>query len=122
MSQQNNRSRVIDPANRLTDDSTYNYSYDNNGNLTQKTDKLTGKVTTYSYDAEDRLVNVIPATSVIPAEAGIQSITYAYDPLDRRIQKNVNGAITKYVYDNEDITVEYDGNNNLTASYTHGPQ
>jgi len=33
----------------------------------------------------------------------------------------VNGTITKYVYDNEDIIAEYDGNNQLIASYTHGP-
>lgn len=29
--------------------------------------------------------------------------------------------ITKYVYDNEDIIFEFDGNDSLIASYTHGP-
>ncbi|MCX5719089.1 MAG: hypothetical protein NT055_03830, partial [Nitrospirae bacterium] len=42
------------------------------------------------------------------------------DSFGRRIEKNVNGTITKYVYDNEDIITEYDGNNQLIASYTHG--
>ncbi|MBI4356064.1 MAG: hypothetical protein HY597_06430 [Candidatus Omnitrophica bacterium] len=47
--------------------------------------------------------------------------TYAYDALGRRIEKNVNGAITRYVYDQEDILAEYDGTNTLQAKYTHGP-
>jgi RHS repeat-associated protein len=41
--------------------------------------------------------------------------------LGRRIEKNVNGKITRYVYDNEDIILEYDGENRLVAEYIHGP-
>jgi YD repeat-containing protein len=37
------------------------------------------------------------------------------------IEKDVDGRITRYVYDLEDILLEYDGNNTLTARYTHGP-
>jgi len=32
----------------------------------------------------------------------------------------VNGTITTYVYDNEDIVMEYDGPGNITTKYTHG--
>jgi len=32
----------------------------------------------------------------------------------------VVGAVTRYVYDNEDVVLEYDGSNVLQASYTHG--
>ena len=46
---------------------------------------------------------------------------YVYDSLDRRIQKNANGALTRYVYDGADILLEYDGLNVLLARYTHGP-
>jgi RHS repeat-associated protein len=42
-------------------------------------------------------------------------------PLGRRIQKNINGAITKYVYDEEDIIAELDPNSAYTSIYTHGP-
>ena len=34
--------------------------------------------------------------------------------LGRRIQKDVNGTITRYVYDNEDILFEYDANSGDT--------
>jgi RHS repeat-associated protein len=47
--------------------------------------------------------------------------THRYDGLGRRIEKNVNGKITRYVYDNEDIILEYDGENRLVAEYIHGP-
>jgi len=47
--------------------------------------------------------------------------TYKYDPFGRRIEKNVNGTITKYLYDNEDILLEYDATNTVMARYTHGP-
>jgi RHS repeat-associated protein len=48
-------------------------------------------------------------------------ISYKYDGLGRRIEKNVDGKITRYVYDNEDIILEYDGEGNLIAKYIHGP-
>jgi RHS repeat-associated protein len=48
-------------------------------------------------------------------------ISYKYDGLGRRIEKNVDGKITRYVYDNEDIILEYDGEGNLIAEYIHGP-
>ncbi|MFH1062627.1 MAG: RHS repeat-associated core domain-containing protein [Candidatus Omnitrophota bacterium] len=66
----------------------------------------------YTYDSEDQLINISsPGTSV----------SYRYDALGRRIEKDVDGQITKYVYDGEDIIAEYDANNNIIARYTHGP-
>lgn len=105
---------IVDIANRLADDGTFTYTYDNNGNMIKKTDKTTGEITNFIYDAEDRLIEgTVPARGLY--------LKYAYDPLGRRIQKNVNGTVTKYIYDNEDIIAEYDGDNNLTARYLHGP-
>jgi RHS repeat-associated protein len=46
---------------------------------------------------------------------------YRYDGLGRRIQKDVDGVVTRYVYDREDILLEYDGADVLLARYTHGP-
>jgi RHS repeat-associated protein len=48
------------------------------------------------------------------------TVTYRYDGLGRRIEKNVNGVITRYVYDKEDILSEFNGSNSLIAKYTHG--
>ena len=46
---------------------------------------------------------------------------YRYDGLGRRIEKDVDGVISRYVYDAEDILLEYDGTNTLIARYAHGP-
>ena len=104
---------TFDTANRLIEDQDFTYAYDLNGNLESKTAKVGGAVTTYIWDAEDRLARIdLPGGSF--AE-------YVYDGLGRRIQKDVNGAVTRYVYDGADILLEYDGTNFLLARTTHGP-
>ncbi len=103
---------VTDGVNRLLEDDHYTYTYDGNGNLSTKTDKATTDVTTYNYDELNRLVSItFPDTS---------TATYAYDALGRRIEKNVAGTVTRYVYDGDDICLEYDGTNTLLARYSHG--
>ena len=38
---------------------------------------------------------------------------------NRRIEKNVDGVITRYVYDRGNIHLEYDGDNKFQAKYVH---
>ena len=103
---------VFDIANRLTEDDAFTYTYDANGNLETKTDKVTLAVTTYTYDAQDQLIQIdFP---------DLTTASYRYDGVGRRIEKDVNGAITRYIYDREDILLEYDGTNTLLARYSHG--
>ena len=104
---------VTDSANRLTEDDAFTYTYDDNGNLTAKTDKVTTDVTGYVYDAQNQLIQI-----TFP---DLTTATYGYDGLNRRIEKDVAGVITRYVYDGEDILLEYDGTNTLLARYSHGP-
>ena len=47
--------------------------------------------------------------------------TYKYDGRGRRIEKVGNGITRRYIYDGEDILLEYDETNTLLARYTHGP-
>jgi len=86
---------------------------DNNGNLTQKTNKTTSAFTLYEYDAENKLIRVVREDGSI--------VNYKYDGLGRRIEKEVDSVVTQYIYDDEDILLELDGSNNITARYTHGP-
>ncbi|MEW6170107.1 MAG: hypothetical protein AB1472_00890 [Candidatus Omnitrophota bacterium] len=96
----NPASFVYDAASRLLDDGTYTYAYDDNGNLITKTNKSNpSDVTTYDYNSENQLVTV---------NSTQYTVNYTYDGLGRRIEKNINGAITRYVYDNEDILAGYD--------------
>jgi RHS repeat-associated protein len=119
-----------DAANRLTQDRTHAYAYDANGNLIEKRRLRDGRVITYTYDAEDRLIQVLtPRTEV----------TFQYDPLGRRIEKRVirwhdeDGdhepdpdeeappRTIRYLYDQEDILTTFDETGRENARYTHGP-
>jgi RHS repeat-associated protein len=106
-------------GNQLTADASFTYQYDDNGNLTRKTITANGNYTQYTYDAENRLTKVEEFTLGNPTP--VATSTYRYDGLGRRIEKVANGQTKRYIYDGEDILLEYDGTNTLVARYTHGP-
>ncbi|MFO0700131.1 MAG: RHS repeat-associated core domain-containing protein [Nitrospira sp.] len=110
---------VTNAGNQLTADATHAYQYDDNGNLTRKTLLATGNYTQYTYDAENRLVKV--EDFLAGASTPAFTSTYRYDGLGRRIEKVADGQTKRYIYDGEDILLEYDGANVLQARYTHGP-
>ena len=103
---------AYDTASRLLDDPGFEYAYDASGNLTRRTDKATAEVTTYSYDAENRLISV-----ALPDGA---NATYAYDPLGRRCEKRVGSVVTRYVYDRDEVRAEFDESGNLLRQYVTG--
>jgi RHS repeat-associated protein len=111
-------SYTYNELNRLLEDDDYIYSYDADGNLISKQDKTTGEVTYYYFDAENKLVGVdkYDSTSTL-----ISTVSYAYDGFGRRVKKDVDGTVTYYIYDQEDIRFETDGNGQIIAEYTHGP-
>jgi len=114
----NRLNTTVDNANRLIEDQNHTYQYDNNGNLIQKTHKITGIITQYTYDFENRLIKITLPLGI--------TAEYKYDPFGRRIEKNISSQITiKYLYDNEDIIMEYAAiiptNTNITTKYIHGP-
>ena len=77
----------------------------------------TEEVTEFDWDHQDRLVGVVirPSINANPTS----TISYKYDAFNRRIEKNVNGTITRYVYDRGNIVFEYDGENTFQAKYVH---
>ena len=102
-------SYAYDNMNRLLGEDQYGYSYDANGNMTSKVDNSNGDTTTYEYDSENRLIQVTTPTSIL---------IYLYDGIGRRVAKTINGVVTKYVYDEKDIILELDENEQIKASYT----
>ena len=103
---------VYDDANRLLENDDFTYTYDANGNMATKTAKSDGAVTTYTFDAQNQLVMI--------AFPDGTTASYRYDGLGRRIEKNISGAITRYVYDGPAILLEYTGTNTVVARYSHG--
>lgn len=110
---------VVNAGNQLTEDATFTYQYDDNGNQTRKTNKTTNNFTVYTYDAENRLTKVEDFLAGNPTPTATS--TYRYDGLGRRIEKVTPTGTRRYIYDGEDILLEYDGANVLQARYTHGP-
>jgi len=99
-------------ANRLVEDDAFLYQYDANGNLTRQTAKSGGAITNYTWNAQDQLTQID-----FPDDT---TATYRYDGLGRRIEKNVHGSTTRYVYDQLNMVLEYDGANNLAARFSYG--
>jgi RHS repeat-associated protein len=110
---------VMNAGNQLTVDAMHSYQYDDNGNLIRKTLLATGNYTQYTYDAENRLTTVEDFVAGNPTAAFTS--TYRYDGLGWRIEKVANGQTKRYIYDGEDILLEYDGANVLQARHAHGP-
>jgi len=106
----NRLKKTMDADNRLLEDNNHRYEYDSNGNLTQETNKKTGEVRTFGYDDENRLIAFQDANTV--AE-------YKYDPFGRRVEKKVNGKVTRYVYDGAHILMEYNEDNKVTSRFVH---
>jgi RHS repeat-associated protein len=80
------------------------YTYDSAGNLTN--DGVHG----YTYDAENRLVNV---------DSGATG-QYSYDPSNRRYKKVTGGVTTHYIWQGSHVIAEYDGSTGaLTAEYVY---
>ena len=98
-----------DANNELLGYDSVSFTYDANGNTIQKDDN--GVVTDYSYNVEDRLVEVTtnnpqPTTS-----------NYYYVPLERRLWKEVGGIRTYFVYSDEGLAGEYDSGGQEIRTY-----
>ena len=107
-----------DAANRLRQDAETCYAYDANGNLATRTVKVigacTGAVTAFEWDVLNRLVRIDNPDATY--------VAYRYDAQGRRIEKDVNTSLTRYLYDDDAILLEYDGADALQATYSHGEE
>jgi len=86
------------------------FRYDNNGNTIAKTDA--NGTTIYHYNYENRMIRVdLP---------GGNTASYKYDVLGRRIEKNVNGVMTQFLWDGNVLLAEYGSTGNLLRNYFVG--
>jgi RHS repeat-associated protein len=133
----------------VIDGVTWNLLYDAEGNLTRRTiDGSTGHVY-YHYDHRNRLVTIEGDSfnrsaffSTNPQIPGAEPIyaSFTYDMFDRRVTRsidpdgrawsvsnpNVNGGADPletehFVYDGQDIVLQFNGTGAMTHRYLHGP-
>lgn len=99
--------------NRLTTDGTFDYSWDEAGNLISRQNAATGEFREFEYDHRGRLVRVIDRASSGGAET--QEVVYRYDIFDRRIAKTVDldgegpavATTTHFVYHQDNVLLDF---------------
>jgi YD repeat-containing protein len=96
--------RVHNELNQLTEDDSCWYEYDLDGNMTLKVHKVSGDSAHFAWDIENKLVEVRKPGMIA---------RYAYDALGRRMSKEVNGEVTQFRYDGDDLILEMDGNDSI---------
>jgi RHS repeat-associated protein len=97
------RNYVINGLNQYTSAGQASFTYDANGNLTSD-----GQGGSYVYDVENRLI------------AGPNGASLVWDPLGRLFQSSSNGqAVTRYLYDGDKLTAEYDASGAMLRRYVH---
>jgi RHS repeat-associated protein len=106
--------------NRLTSDGTYNFTYDNEGNVLTKTNISTSESVEYTWDHRNRLTKVTFKNS---GGTATEIIEYAYDHGQRWVRKtldtNADGTIESsqvFVHDNGQIVLDFQKTGTTAAS------
>jgi RHS repeat-associated protein len=110
-----NNSFTYDDLNRLTESASHNYEYDADGNMTSEKNKLTGETKKYYYNSENRMIKYEHlASDISPIDITAE---YKYDIYGRRIQKNMNGAITSFTWEGDSLSMELNSSNQPIRKY-----
>ncbi len=106
-----NNNAQYDNANRIIEDDNFIYSYDVNGNQTQKLNKSTGVVEQYSYNSLDQLVQYQFFSDSNPATSATVDFSYTYGPFGRRWAKqdNLGGGSRQFYWSDTSMIGELSG-------------
>jgi len=111
-------------ANRLTNDGTWTYTYDDAGNVIAKSKGPGLETVTFTYDNRNRLTNVRDTSD---GTTNVYLLTYVYDAQDNRVQedrwKNGEGnSTTRFVFDGSggNVVIDTDGSNTPVARRIFG--
>jgi RHS repeat-associated protein len=98
----------------LLSDGTYNYTYDNEGNVLTRTRIADGQQTTYTWDYRNRLTEAVTRTS---GGTVVDDEKFTYDVENRLIGRNINGTQTWTAYSGANVYADFDANGSLTYRY-----
>ncbi|TWT29623.1 RHS repeat-associated core domain-containing protein [Blastopirellula retiformator] len=105
-------SRTIGDNNQILSDGTYNYAYDDEGNITLRTNIADGSYTVYEWDHRNRLGSV---TDYDVSDVKQQQVVYGYDAynnlISRDLDSNGDGTFDEsgyFIYDNGQIVLQLD--------------
>jgi RHS repeat-associated protein len=114
---QSGGSYVVGGNNQILSDGTNRYAYDFEGNMTSRSNTVTGVLTTYQWDHRNRLVSVLDYN---PGGVLTQTVAFVYDAMNRRLAKTVNGQTTRFLYNGDNSWADLDNINAVTACYLYG--
>ncbi len=108
---------TVDAHGRLTAVGDVGYAFDDAGRVIERTDG-DGARLRFAWDADDKLVEVahVPAGD----DAADWTLEYRYDALGRLIARGVDGDLTFYVYDRDDLVLEVGTDGAVQALHLHG--
>ena len=113
---------------------TKEYTYDSNNRLIkiiEKEDNIVTKTTDYTYDKngnsitetvnkEVKVTNTYNERNELIKTVSDKEINYIYNPEGKRIQKQVDNKVIKYIYEGLDVILELDENDNKIAQNIYG--
>jgi RHS repeat-associated protein len=102
-----NRAYATNGLNQYTSAGPAGFAYDLDGDLTAD------GTNSYAYDAENRLTSM--------TKPGGAVVNLAYDPLGRLWQVSSSSGTTQFLYDGDELALEYDGSGNIAHRYYFGP-
>jgi YD repeat-containing protein len=106
----NNRNQLTGITDNLNSANSVVYTFDVNGNQTQKT--KSGVSTTFAYDVKDQLLTVRENTTTL----GV----FSYDYQGLRVVKDMGGSTVRYTYDDKSVLLQTDINGQTIAKYDYG--
>lgn len=96
------------------DGSTSEFSYDQNGNLMEKTICQNAEIcqtTIYTYTTNNYLQSVTMPEG--------KTVFYTYDGLNRRVSKTIGDITTTYLWEGNNLTAELDQNKNVQRQFVY---
>lgn len=114
------------PANRLFSDGTYDYKYDDEGNMTRRTSIETGEYRVFEWDHRNRLRSV---TDHAVDGTRTNAAGFVFDVFNRRIRRKIDldgsGPLLSvnldFAYDGMDVILGVGSGGAELTRYLHGP-